>query len=166
MTRQVVALVLLTGVYCFTLASFQSWDVAIGAGLAAAVLAGFRRFLFGAPGAGAPGPSMPTRALWFLPFCWGVTGEVVRGTWQVARVVLGLAPLRRPGIVAVPMGERTRLGAVVSGIATTLSPGTLLIDFDWDERTMLIHVLDASDPDAVRADLQAFYERYQQRVFP
>ena len=31
---------------------------------------------------------------------------------------------------------------------------------------MLFHVIDASDPDAVRAQLDRFYQRYQRRVFP
>jgi hypothetical protein len=29
-----------------------------------------------------------------------------------------------------------------------------------------MHFIDASDPDAVRADLHRFYDRYQRRVFP
>jgi multisubunit Na+/H+ antiporter MnhE subunit len=31
---------------------------------------------------------------------------------------------------------------------------------------MLFHVIDASDPDAVRDHLDRFYQRYQRRVFP
>jgi multisubunit Na+/H+ antiporter MnhE subunit len=49
---------------------------------------------------------------------------------------------------------------------TTLSPGSVLVDIDWQRRDMLLHVIDASDPDAVRADLERFYDRYQRRVFP
>jgi multisubunit Na+/H+ antiporter MnhE subunit len=31
---------------------------------------------------------------------------------------------------------------------------------------MLVHVIDASDPDQIRADMQALYDRYQRKVFP
>ncbi len=31
---------------------------------------------------------------------------------------------------------------------------------------MLMHVLDATDPDAVRARHDEFYDRYQRAVFP
>jgi multisubunit Na+/H+ antiporter MnhE subunit len=31
---------------------------------------------------------------------------------------------------------------------------------------MLIHVIDASDPDAFRKDREDFYRRYQRKVFP
>jgi multisubunit Na+/H+ antiporter MnhE subunit len=54
----------------------------------------------------------------------------------------------------------------VSALVTTLSPGSFLVDVDWTEGTMLIHVIEASDPDRVRADLETFYQRYQRRVFP
>jgi multisubunit Na+/H+ antiporter MnhE subunit len=51
-------------------------------------------------------------------------------------------------------------------LVSALSPGTFLVDVDEEDRTMLVHVLDASDPDAVRAEFEAFYRRYQRRVFP
>ncbi|MDP9369920.1 MAG: hypothetical protein M3Q03_16890 [Chloroflexota bacterium] len=31
---------------------------------------------------------------------------------------------------------------------------------------LLIHVLDATDPDAVRAEHERFYRRFQRHVFP
>jgi multicomponent K+:H+ antiporter subunit E/multicomponent Na+:H+ antiporter subunit E len=46
------------------------------------------------------------------------------------------------------------------------SPGEFLVDVDWIERVMLIHVLDASDPEEVRRDHQRFYVRFQRAVFP
>ncbi|MBA2375274.1 MAG: Na+/H+ antiporter subunit E, partial [Rubrobacter sp.] len=48
----------------------------------------------------------------------------------------------------------------------TLSPGTYLVEVDWERGVWLIHALDASDPDEVRRDRHEFYERYQKRVFP
>jgi len=37
---------------------------------------------------------------------------------------------------------------------------------DERRRTMLFHVIDASDPDGVRASIDRLYQRYQRRVFP
>lgn len=170
MSRVLVAFPLLVLVYALTLASFHPWDLAMGSGLAAAVLVGFRGFLFreldrgAASGAGAP--SLLARVAAFPLFALAVAWDIIRGTWQVAAVVLHVRPLRHPGIVAVPIGERTPVGVAVSALATTLSPGTFLVDVDWTARVMLIHVLDASDPDGVRAAHQQFYDRYQRRVFP
>ncbi len=95
-----------------------------------------------------------------------VVRDIIVGTWQVALVVLGLRPLQAPGIVKVPIGSRSPLGVTVSSLVESLSPGSILIDVDWDERLMYFHVIDASTPDRVRAKVQRFYERYQRRVFP
>jgi multicomponent K+:H+ antiporter subunit E/multicomponent Na+:H+ antiporter subunit E len=42
----------------------------------------------------------------------------------------------------------------------------VLVDVDWVRRDLVVHVIDASDPDGVRQRLQRFYDRYQRRVFP
>jgi multisubunit Na+/H+ antiporter MnhE subunit len=167
MTARLLSIALLTLVYLFTLASFALWDIAIGAVLAIAVTWLFRGF---APARDSDprsdAPSFATRLIHFPLFCAVVVWDIIKGTWVVSRVVLGFDPLRQPGIVHVPIGERSRLGVVVSSIATTLSPGTFIVDIDWTERVMLIHALDASDPDAVRAAHQHVYDRYQRKVFP
>ena len=55
---------------------------------------------------------------------------------------------------------------MVTGITTSLAPGSIVLDVDWDRNMMLVHVIDASDPDQVRADMQDLYDRYQRKVFP
>lgn len=162
--RFVLSLAGLTLLYALVLASFDLWDLVIGAALSAAVLLALRRFLF--RNAAAPISDLPSRMLAALPLSAAVLWEIVVGTWNVALVVLHLRPLAHPGIVAVPIEERTPLGVAVSALITTLSPGSFLVDVDWKRYVMLIHVLDASDPDAVRQAHQEFYRRYQRRVFP
>jgi multisubunit Na+/H+ antiporter MnhE subunit len=66
----------------------------------------------------------------------------------------------------VPIGDRSKFGVVVTGITTSLAPGSILLDVDWDRNLMLVHVIDASDPDQIRADMQKLYDRYQRKVFP
>ncbi len=162
--RWLGALCSLVAVYLIVLVSADPWDVVIGAVLAAGILMLFRRFvLIGVP---LPVASLPWRILTFVPFAAIVTRDIAVGTWRVASVVIGLYPLRQPGIVRVPIGDRTRLGVAVSALATTLSPGSFLVDVDWQERVMLIHVLDASDPEEVREGMEHFYQRYQRHVFP
>ncbi|HVL31299.1 MAG TPA: Na+/H+ antiporter subunit E [Solirubrobacteraceae bacterium] len=157
-------LLLLTLAYLLTLASFDPWDVAIGALLAAGVLAWSRRAL---PASGRTGAGLLLRRIAAFPlFAAAIVREVVTGTWQVSLIVLGLRPLARPGIVAVPIGERTPTGVAATALALTLSPGEVLVDIDDRSQVMLVHVVDASDPDAVRARHDEFYRRYQQGVFP
>jgi multicomponent K+:H+ antiporter subunit E/multicomponent Na+:H+ antiporter subunit E len=99
-------------------------------------------------------------------FTAAVLADVAGGTWDVSLRVMHVRPVRRPGFIRVPLGPRSDRGAAVSALVTTLSPGTVLVDIDWERRDLLLHVIDASDPDALRARHQRFYDRYQRRVFP
>jgi multisubunit Na+/H+ antiporter MnhE subunit len=164
MTSRLLAVALLAAIYLLTLASLDPWDLGAGLLVGAAIAIGLRRFLF----AGEPLPArvLASRALHLPLYALAVGWEVVRGTWQVALIVAGIQPLRRPGIVAVPIGERSPTGVAVSALAITLSPGELYVDTDEEQGTMLIHVLDAGDPDAVRDRFQRFYDRFQRKVFP
>ena len=168
MSRALLGLALLALVYALTLASADPLDLLAGLALGAVGVAVQRRLRGVEPAdEGADrAAALPARVLAFPLFVGGLLADVARGTIDVALRTLHLRMVERPGIVLVPIEERTRLGVAVSALATTLSPGSLLVDVDWQRRAMLIHVIDASDPDAVRAQHRRFYERYQRRVFP
>lgn len=137
-------------------------DIMLGVVVAAAVLA------LPVPGEALPGGG--TGVLRRLPgiplFAVGMVLELVRGTWDVALRVAHLRAIEQPGVIEVPIGERTDLGVAVTALATTLSPGTVLIDIDRDRRLMIFHVIDATDPDAARDAIDRFYRRYQRLAFP
>lgn len=164
MKRALFSLLLLTLTYALVLASFEPADLLLGAAVSGALLFVFRGFIFG--GRPAPLPGLLGRIFAFGPFAAVTLWEVIVGTWEVALVTLHLRPLESPGIVAVPIGERTPVGITVSALVTTLSPGAFLVDVDWEKRVMLIHSINAGDPEAVRRSHQDFYQRYQRKVFP
>ena len=151
-------------IYLLTLASGDPIDVATGAIIGVLLLFGLAGRL--RVGHRMTAPGFAARVLWFPVFAGAVLGEIGRGTWDVALRVLHLRTADRPGVVRVPIGARSDRGVAVSALAETLSPGAVLVDIDWQRRDMLVHVIDASDPDGVRARLERFYERYQRRVFP
>jgi multicomponent Na+:H+ antiporter subunit E len=164
MTRYVAAVVLLTLVYGLALASFDPLDLLFGAGLSAVLVYLSRRFVFGENPGG--GPSLLGRAVAFVPFAFAVLKEILKGTWQVTLVTLHLSPLDEPGIIAVPIGERTPTGVSAWAVVTGLPPGSFFVDIDREREVALIHVIDASDPDAFREEQADFYRRYQSKVFP
>ncbi|MGH3087492.1 MAG: Na+/H+ antiporter subunit E [Rubrobacteraceae bacterium] len=164
MIRVLFSIAFLTSIYAFVLASFHPWDLVTGAVFSGVLLFVFRDFVFG--GMPKPSPGFFGKVAALPLFLAASVWDIVKGTWGVALVALHLRPLERPGIVAVPIGERTPVGLAVSAIETTLSPGTYLVDVDLERGVWLIHALDATDPEAVRRDRQEFYERYQRRVFP
>lgn len=164
MIRFAISLVFLTMTYTFVLASFHPWDIVIGALFSGVLLYVFRGFLFGGRPKPAPGffGKLAALPLFLAASVW----DIVKGTWEVTLTVLHLRPLETPGIVAVPIGERTPTGLAVSATETTLSPGTYLVDVDLEKGVWLVHALDASDAEGIRRDRREFYERYQKRVFP
>lgn len=167
MIRAALIVILLAAVFCLTLASYDLWDMLIGAILGSIVLALFHDAVPGIPGkSGRELPSLPSRMIHFIPFAGITIWEILIGSVRVAAIVIGIRKLEHPGIVAVPIGERSKLGVIVTGITTSLAPGSILLDIDWGRNLMLVHVMDASDPDQIRADMQELYDRYQRKVFP
>lgn len=87
--------------------------------------------------------------------------DILKGTWLVIRVSLGIEPLRRPGIIKYPIPTKSHYGAGPVGYFITLSPGSFLVDIDWEANVLLVHVLDASDPDALRRDAERYYRLWE-----
>jgi multicomponent Na+:H+ antiporter subunit E len=168
-TRYAFAVVALTLVYALALASFHPWDLLIGAGLSSILLFSFGRIVFRENSdsqAGQLSGLLLRRTVAFVPFCLVVLRDILVGTWEVTLVVLHLRPLASPGIVAVPVGERTPTGVAVWAVITGLPPGSFFVDVDRELGVALIHVLDARNPEAFREEQEDFYRRYQSKVFP
>lgn len=167
MSRAIPSIVLLTLVYALVLASFAPMDLLVGAAISGALVFGLGRFLFPERSwSGSVRGGFLRRLAAFPVYAGAVVWDVIQGTWTVALYSVGLRKLKSPGIVAVPIGERTPVGVAVSTLATTLSPGTFLVEVNWERRVMLIHAIEAEDPEAVRDSLEHMYQRYQKKVFP
>ena len=149
----------LTVVYNLALASFAWEDMVVGAMLSTVLVAVFRRAIF---------PLVPADAgfvahiIVYLPlFLWMLVVDIVKGTWQVAMYVVGIRKLEKPGILKIPLGNHTPAGVGVVGLFVTVSPGSFLVDIDWDERVMLVHYIDASDPVKLIADVEKYYNLWE-----
>jgi multicomponent Na+:H+ antiporter subunit E len=92
---------------------------------------------------------------------WYLFVDIMKGTYQIISITLGLRPLRKPGIVKLPIGNHSPAGVGPVGYFITLSPGSFLVGIDWEEQVMLVHVVDASDPDAVRKDAEKYYRLWE-----
>ena len=100
MKRAGLVILLLAGVYTMTLASFHPLDLLFGVVASVAALYTYRGFVFGAVEDRTDQlPGLLVRCVAFFPFAVAVVWDVVKGTSEVALVVLHLRPLVRPGIV-------------------------------------------------------------------
>ncbi len=164
MARAVLSVFLLTVVYGLVLGSFHPWDLVLGIVVSSALYLATRGYLFG--GETRIEGRLFSRMVGFIPFSLAVIWDITVGTWEVALVTLHIRPLHHPGIVTIPIGERSPVGVAATALVMTLSPGEFLVDVDRKENKILMHVLDASDPEAIRRKHEEFYQRYQRRVFP
>ncbi|MGH2618627.1 MAG: Na+/H+ antiporter subunit E [Thermomicrobiales bacterium] len=162
--RFAAATAALTAVYALALASANPWDLGIGVAFSLAVLVTFRKFILAEP---EIPPLLALQRAAHLPALILATGvDIVKGTVDVARAVLGMSPASRGGFVTIPQGNRTKTGVAISGLLDTLSPGSVLIDVDLDKESWTVHAIDATDNDAVRSDAERYYERFQRAVWP
>lgn len=164
MTRLLLSVAGLTMVYSMILLSLHPWDLVIGVVLSTGVILLFRQHLFG--DVLEPVAGFAQRVLALPRFAWAVYVEMMEGLWLVLSIVLKRRPLIRSGIVAVPMGERSASGVAVTAWLVGISPGSVVIDVDWERKIMWIHFIDVTDPDELRRKMQTFYERYQRQIFP
>ena len=76
-----------------------------------------------------------------------VVVEVVRSNNAVARIILGPAArgTRRSGFVRIPLDMRDPYGLAALACILTATPGTVWVEYDSVESTMLLHVLDLID---------------------
>ena len=68
--------------------------------------------------------------------------------------------------MTVPIPPCGPSSAAVWGVRVGITPDTVVVQLDEEEGRMLLHVLDARDPEAMRAAPLASYQRRQRRVFP
>jgi multisubunit Na+/H+ antiporter MnhE subunit len=90
--------------------------------------------------------------------------EMVRGSWRVARFCLGSAGT--PGLVEVPRGGRSDAGVALWGVLTGEAPDEVPVDVDTERDVLIVHLVDASDPEGVRERHRRVHERSQGKVVP
>lgn len=93
--------------------------------------------------------------------------EVVRSNNAVARIILrpGRARVHRSGFVRVPLDMRDPYGLAALACILTATPGTVWVEYDSAEGTMLIHVLDLIDREEWVRIVKAKWERRLMEIF-
>lgn len=122
--------------------------LALGASLALTALdlpkAGFRR----------PGAALKLAAVVLI--------EIIRSNNAVARIILRPGTQgRRSGFVRVPLDTRNPYSLTALACIITATPGTIWVEYDSNDNTMLLHVLDLIDEDLW---VKIIKERYESRL--
>lgn len=155
----VLVVAALAAIYNLALASLAWQDSVVGLILATTLVLTYRRAILPAS---LPEAGHVLHIIVFLPkFLAMLVMDILSGTWLVATYVIGLRELEHPGIVRVPLGNHSRAGVGVVGLFVTISPGSFLVDIDWENRAMLVHCIDASDPSKIREDIEKYYRLWE-----
>ncbi|OWV74852.1 cation:proton antiporter [Rhizobium sp. R339] len=91
--------------------------------------------------------------------------ELSLSAWKVTVTVLSPDMKLKPGIFAFPLTVTTDFEITLLANLITLTPGTLSIDVSPDRRTLYVHALDCSDPEATKRDIANGFERKIMEAF-
>lgn len=95
-----------------------------------------------------------------------VLWDIVVANGQVAWLVLFRRGDRlRSCFVEIPLDLRTPEAIAVLAGTITMTPGTVSADLSSDGRSLLVHCLDAADPDDIVASIKSRYEKRLMEIF-
>ncbi len=95
-----------------------------------------------------------------------VIWDIIVANVQVAMIVLFKSNEKmQPNWVCIPLELRTPEAIAILAGTITLTPGTVSADLSDEGHCLLVHALDAPDPDAVRDEIKSRYEARLLEIF-
>ncbi len=94
-----------------------------------------------------------------------VTYDIVLANIAVARLILGPTARLNPVFVHVPLTLTQPMSISLLASIITMTPGTVSSDLSQDNKVLIVHALDCSDPEALVADIQQRYEKPLLEIF-
>ena len=106
------------------------------------------------------------RPLKMLSYICLVIYDIIVANIQVAWIILTKTnDQMSPAWVEVPLELRTPEAITLLAGTITLTPGTVSADLSNEGQSLLVHALDAPDPDAVRDEIKRRYEARLMEIF-
>ena len=104
----------------------------------------------------------PLQRIWSLfKLVWYYAYEIVACNVMMARDVLKPSPRLEPAIFALEVPGLGPAGTTLLSNLITLTPGSLVIDFDPYREILYIHTIYAQDVDTMKRD----YRRFARQIF-
>ena len=143
-------------VYLLVLTSLDPGDIALGAILATALIAAAHR-----PETG-PTAGWARWAVALVMTLLTTARDMAVGTIRVVRFCFSRSS--HAGFVEIPREDRSRRAVALWGVLTGEAPDEYPVDIDDARDVLIVHVVDARDPDGVKARHARFHERWQRHV--
>ncbi len=101
-----------------------------------------------------------------ISYSFVVIWDILVANVQVAWIVLTRPNDKlRPSWIEVPLDLKQPEAISVLAGTITLTPGTVSADLSDEGHSLLVHALDAEDPDAIRDEIKDRYERRLKEIF-
>lgn len=91
--------------------------------------------------------------------------DIVVANIEVARLVLGPTARLRPAHLELPLALSSPYVATILASIISLTPGTVSVDIDMEGQRLLVHALNAPDPEATIATIKRRYEAPLKEIF-
>lgn len=94
-----------------------------------------------------------------IKFCFIYTWEVIYSTLTIAKLVITPKPELNPCFIDIPLtlqGDYTRF---LFACLISMTPGTLSVALDPEQKTLLVHCISCDDPEAMIAEIKHKFER-------
>lgn len=105
------------------------------------------------------------RPLKLARLTWVFLVELIKSGLRVAAVVTRRELVVNPALVAYPLRVTRDFEITLLANLITLTPGTMSVDVSPDRRLLYIHCVDATDREAVIADVRDGFERLIMETF-
>ncbi|PMR76653.1 Na+/H+ antiporter subunit E [Billgrantia endophytica] len=104
----------------------------------------------------------PLKLAWFVLV---VLHDIVKANIHVSLLILLPRREPHPGFVEYPLEVKDRLAVTLLANTITLTPGTVSTNIRLDGSSLLIHVLDMDDEQALIREIRDRYERPIKEIF-
>ncbi len=94
-------------------------------------------------------------------FVW----ELLRANMIVALDVLRPRTTIRPAVVAIPLDVTSDAEILLLSMLINITPGSVTIDLSADRRTLYVHVMHMTSPEASRREIKTGFERRVRLLF-
>lgn len=99
------------------------------------------------------------RVFQIMGFAVFFTKELVVANLRMAYYTLAPISRIKPGIVAVEIEGLSNLEITILANLITLTPGTLSLDVSDDRSQLIVHCMDATDPEKIKQEIKVGFEQ-------
>ena len=89
----------------------------------------------------------------------------MRGSFQVAALILRGPSHLRPAFIQIPLELKSDFAISLLANTISLTPGTVSAWLSEDRRTLIVHTLDTGDAAALVAEIKQRYEAPLKQIF-